>query len=128
MLNDAGVWVSVPLISGSFVINIGDMLEVLSNGRFVSTSHWVITHGVERFSFPLFCAVDFNAIIEPVAHCIDENHPPLYGPIRAGEHLFAETARTFRYLRDRLESGELILDESIREEPQFGRSRKARRV
>ncbi|EAU53701.1 isopenicillin N synthase family dioxygenase [Mariprofundus ferrooxydans] len=128
VLSDAGAWVDVPLIPGSFVINIGDMLEVLSNGRFVSTSHRVISHGVERFSFPLFCAVDYDVVVEPVAHCVDENHSPRYGPVRAGEHLFAETARTFRYLRDRLESGELILDESVREEPQFGRSRKAGRV
>lgn len=124
VIDHAGQWVSVPLIPDTFVINIGDMLEALSNGQFVSTSHRVLSPGVERFSFPLFFAVDYETVIEPIEHCVDAGRPALYSPVRAGEHLFAETARTFRYLRDKLESGELVLPEDVREEPSFGRSRK----
>ena len=124
VLDHAGAWISVPLIPDCFVINIGDMLEALSNGRFVSTSHRVLSPGVERFSFPLFFAVDYDSVIEPIAHCVDAQHPAQYAPVKAGEHLFAETARTFRYLRDRLDRGELVLPEDVRDEPGFGRSRK----
>ncbi len=41
VLNAKGVWVDAPPVSGAFVINIGDLLEVLSNGRWVSTAHRV---------------------------------------------------------------------------------------
>jgi len=124
VMSPHGEWVSVPLLPGHFVINIGDMLEALSNGHFVATSHRVKSPDVERFSFPLFFAVDYDTRVEPIAACIDDANPKRYAAVKAGEHLFAETARTFRYLRRRLESGELVLPESVRAEPDFGRSRK----
>lgn len=124
VMSGEGDWLSVPLLPGHFVINIGDMLEVLSNGSFVSTSHRVMNPGVERFSFPLFFAVDYDTVVEPIAACIDAGNPRRYNAVKAGEHLFAETARTFRYLRNRLESGELVLPDAVRDEPEFGRSRK----
>ena len=40
--------------------------------------------------------------------------------LRAGEHLFAQTAQTFRYLRDRVESGELVLPDGSLQTGQFG--------
>jgi len=124
VMDGEGKWVSVPLLPDTFVINVGDMLEMLSNGCFVSTSHRVVNPGVERFSFPLFFAVDYDTIVEPITACVDEAHPRRYGALKAGEHLFAETARTFLYLRSRLQSGELVLPDAVREEPGFGRSRK----
>jgi isopenicillin N synthase-like dioxygenase len=50
-LNAAGDWVDVPPLAGTFIINIGDMLELLSNGAFVATSHRVLNTGKERYSF-----------------------------------------------------------------------------
>ena len=35
--------------------------------------------------------------------------------LRAGEHLFAQTAQTFAYLRDRVEAGELLLPDGSQE-------------
>jgi hypothetical protein len=40
--------------------------------------------------------------------------------LRAGEHLFAQTAQTFSYLRSRLERGELVLPDGSMETNSFG--------
>jgi isopenicillin N synthase-like dioxygenase len=50
----------------AFVINIGDMLEVLSAGTFVATAHRVRKVPQERYSFPLFFACDYHTLIRPL--------------------------------------------------------------
>jgi isopenicillin N synthase-like dioxygenase len=55
-------WVEAPPIPGALVCNIGDMLERLTGGRFVSTPHRVVNRaGRERLSFPFFYDPDFAA-------------------------------------------------------------------
>lgn len=63
----AGHWVDAPAIDNAFVINVGDMLQRLSNGRLLSTPHRVInTTGRERFSVPFFFDPHVSAEIEPL--------------------------------------------------------------
>jgi len=60
-------WTSAPPIPGALVCNLGDMLERLTGGRFVSTPHRVINRGGrERLSFPFFYDPDFTAMMTPV--------------------------------------------------------------
>ena len=110
VMNGNGDWIDVPLIEDAFVINIGDMLEVLSNGQFIATSHRVRKVSEERYAFPLFCACDYDTRIAPI-----EGLPPRegrsYTPVISGDHLFAQTAQTFAYQRRRLENGEIKLPE-----------------
>ena len=64
---DAG-WIEAPPIEATLVCNIGDMLERLTGGRFVSAPHRVLNvSDRERLSFPLFYDPDFDAIMTPVA-------------------------------------------------------------
>ena len=49
VLNGNNEWIDAPVIDGCFVVNIGDMLEVLSNGRFIATSHRVRKVKEERY-------------------------------------------------------------------------------
>ena len=52
---------------GALVCNIGDMLERLTGGRFVSTPHRVVNRsGRTRVSFPFFYDPDFSAVMTPV--------------------------------------------------------------
>ncbi len=53
VLNSAGSWIDAPPLPGALVINIGDMMEIWTNGEFVATSHRVRPVKEERFSFPL---------------------------------------------------------------------------
>lgn len=108
MLNGAGQWIDVPPVPGTFVVNIGGLLELWTNGAFVATSHRVRKVVEERYSFPLFSNVDYDTEVKPLpqfASADGKTRPPL----RAGEHLFAQTAQTFAYLRNRIDSGELVL-------------------
>lgn len=119
VLNSAGQWIDVPPRNDSFIVNIGDMLELWTNGRFVATSHRVRKVKQERYSFPLFFAVDYHTRVEPMARFVDSEHPARPGLV-AGEHLFAQTAQTFAYQRKRLETGELVLPEGSLSLSSFG--------
>jgi isopenicillin N synthase-like dioxygenase len=119
VLNGAGEWIDVPPVPGTFVVNIGDMLELWTNGAYVATSHRVRKVAEERYSFPLFFSVDYHTEVKPLPQFAsrDGRHRPT---LRAGEHLFAQTAQTFAYLRNRVEAGELVLPEGSLETGQFG--------
>jgi isopenicillin N synthase-like dioxygenase len=60
-------WVAAPPIPGSFVCNLGDMLERLTGGRYRSTPHRVrnATAG-DRFSFPFFLDPGWDAEVRPL--------------------------------------------------------------
>jgi isopenicillin N synthase-like dioxygenase len=119
VLNGAGEWIDVPPVDGTFVVNIGDMLELWTNGAFVATSHRVRKVVEERYSFPLFFNVDYDTEVKPLpqfASADGADRPTL----RAGEHLFAQTAQTFAYLRNRIDSGDLVLPDGSLATGQFG--------
>lgn len=113
-------WIDAPAINGAFVINIGDMLEVLSNGYFMATTHRVRKVKQERYSFPLFCACDYDTVIKPIESLLSTDKPSRYEPIVCGEHLYAQTMQTFAYLRNRLSNGALELPEGAKGLASFG--------
>ena len=122
--NGAGEWINAPVLPGTFVINIGDMLEVLSNGRLVATKHRVRKVQEERYAFPLFCACDYDTVIAPLPHFVAQDGASHYAPIVCGEHLYAQTIQTFRYLRERWYAGELQLPSGAKPLDSFGRAGK----
>lgn len=119
VLNGAGEWIDVPPVDGAFVVNIGDMLELWTNGAFVATSHRVRKVVEERYSFPLFFNVDYHTEVKPLPQFVSAG-APTRPALRAGEHLFAQTAQTFAYLRKRMERGELVLPAGSLATGQFG--------
>jgi isopenicillin N synthase-like dioxygenase len=120
VLNGAGKWIDVPPVDGAFVVNIGDMLELWTNGAFVATSHRVRRVAQERYSFPLFFNVDYHTEVKPLPQFAAPATKRRL-PLRAGEHLFAQTAQTFSYLRQRIQTGELVLPDGSLATGQFGR-------
>jgi isopenicillin N synthase-like dioxygenase len=68
-------WIEAPPIPGTLVCNVGDMLERLSGGRFVSAPHRVANRsGGERLSFPVFYDPDFDAVMTPAVDPIGADH------------------------------------------------------
>jgi len=60
-------WVAAPPIPDAFVVNLGDMLERMTAGRYRSTPHRVRnTAGTDRISFPLFLDPAWDAEVLPV--------------------------------------------------------------
>jgi isopenicillin N synthase-like dioxygenase len=90
-------------------MNIGDMMEIMSNGRYLATRHRVKRVAQERYSFPLFHSCDYDYVVAPLV----AGDAPRYAPLVAGEHLLNQTAQTFTYLKRRLASGELVLDGAV---------------
>lgn len=65
-------WIAAPPREGMLVVNIGDMLDRLTGGRWRSTPHRVLNAGAaDRVSWPLFFDPAFDAAIEPLAGPID---------------------------------------------------------
>jgi isopenicillin N synthase-like dioxygenase len=109
VVNKEGEWVDVPLIEGTMIMNISDMMEIMSNGRYVATKHRVRKVKEERYSFPLFFSCDYDHVIAPIA----PDEAPRYQPLKGGEHLHNQTAQTFAYLKRRVASGELVLNNAV---------------
>jgi isopenicillin N synthase-like dioxygenase len=60
-------WVAAPPVPGSFVCNIGDMLDRMTGGRYRSTPHRVRNaSGRARLSFPFFFDPNFFARVRPI--------------------------------------------------------------
>ena len=96
--NHQGEWISAPPIENTFIINVGDLLQTLTGGIYVSTMHRVInTSGKERFSYPFFMDMNFDALVEVVPTCKDiatEN----VEPYRCGHHKFTRFADSYAHL------------------------------
>ena len=78
-----GSWLPVNPPSGSIVINIGDMLQRLTNHRLPSTSHRVVNpaperRGVARYSTPFFLHFASDFLIETLPQTVDADHPDRY--------------------------------------------------
>lgn len=123
VMNETGQWVDAPPLPDAYAVNIGDMLELWTNGEFVATSHRVRKVREERYSFPLFFAVDYHTRVAPMPR-LARPGTKARATLVAGEHLFAQTAQTFRYLRKRLEIGALALPESSLALSSFGHEAK----
>lgn len=121
VMNGAGEWIDASPIDGALIVNIGDMLEIFSNGELLATSHRVRSVDVERYAFPLFFACDYHTVVAPLPELTSAERPARYEPLVAGEHLFAQTAQSFTYLKRRIANGELRLPNGARPLSSFGR-------
>jgi len=60
-------WIDAPPLPGTFVCNLGDMLERMTGGRYRSTPHRVRNTGTsDRLSFPFFLDPAWDAEVLPV--------------------------------------------------------------
>jgi len=121
VMNAEDMWVEAPPIPGTFIVNIGDIFETWSGGQFKSTQHRVVNTGKVRYSFPLFFGLDYHAVIEPLEKFTSDEISERYPPMVAGEHLMRMSVKTFRYMNDSLEKGDMKLDYQIPEESPFKR-------
>ncbi|SEA35306.1 isopenicillin N synthase family dioxygenase [Rubrimonas cliftonensis] len=121
VMNAEDVWIEAPPVQGAFIVNIGDIFETWSGGRFKSTQHRVVNIGRERFSAPLFFGLDYHAVVEPLPPFRTPETLAKYPPIKAGEHLMRMSVNAFRYMAEAREKGDMTLDFEVPEESPFKR-------
>ncbi|KAB2043707.1 hypothetical protein ES319_D01G036500v1 [Gossypium barbadense] len=74
-----GSWISVPPDQTSFFINVGDSLQVMTNGRFKSVKHRVVTNSVKsRLSMIYFCGPPLSEKIAPLPSLMRGDQQSLY--------------------------------------------------
>uniref|UniRef100_M8C6H5 Protein SRG1 n=1 Tax=Aegilops tauschii TaxID=37682 RepID=M8C6H5_AEGTA len=82
------IWYNVPIVPNALVVNIGDVMEIVSNGFFKSLVHRVVTNAEkERLSLVMFYALDPEAEIEPVQELVDDQRPRRYRKMKSKDYL-----------------------------------------
>lgn len=92
ILTKQNEWVGVTSLPEQIVVNVGDMLQRLTNNKLRSTTHRVVNPPRElwhtsRFSIPFFLHPKGNMSLACLESCIDENNPKHYPDATAGEYL-----------------------------------------
>ena len=92
VLRNDGEWIDAIPKEDELVINVGDMLERLTNNKLRSTIHRVANPPKEqwstpRFSIPFFMHPRSDMKLNCLPECIDDEHPQAYPDITAGEFL-----------------------------------------
>lgn len=92
VLRHDGVWIPVTALPEHIVVNVGDMLQRLTNHRLKSTTHRVVNPpreqwGSPRFSMPFFCHPRPEMRLDALPHLVPAGEQPVEAPISAGEYL-----------------------------------------
>jgi len=82
----SGEWLAPPLIPGTFLVNLGNMMKRWSNDRFLSTPHAVLNEsGADRYSIAFFYSPTPAAVIECLPSCTGPDDSPRYPPAVYGD-------------------------------------------
>ncbi|MBW8686353.1 isopenicillin N synthase family dioxygenase [Chitinophaga rhizophila] len=92
ILDKQGNWVPVTSLPEQIVVNVGDMLQRLTNNRLKSTTHRVVNPPrdmwhTSRYSIPFFLHPKSEMPLNALDSCITSSNPLAYEPITAGEYL-----------------------------------------
>jgi isopenicillin N synthase-like dioxygenase len=92
ILTKQNEWVGVTSLPEQIVVNVGDMLQRLTNNKLKSTTHRVVNPAREmwhtsRFSIPFFLHPKGEMSLASLESCIDAAHPKAYPDATAGEYL-----------------------------------------
>ncbi len=92
VLRRDGIWIPITALPEQIVVNVGDMLERLTNKKLKSTIHRVVNPPKEkmktsRFSIPFFMHPRSDMDLTCLDSCVDDQHPKLFDDMTAGEFL-----------------------------------------
>jgi isopenicillin N synthase-like dioxygenase len=92
VLDKQNNWISITALPSQLVVNVGDMLQRLTNDKLRSTTHRVVNPPKEqwdttRFSIPFFLHPVSEMRLDCLPHCVNSEHPKKYEDISAGEFL-----------------------------------------
>lgn len=77
----SGEWFPPPILPGTFLINLGNVMRRWSNDRFLSTPHGVLNDsGTDRYSIAYFHSPNPDSVIKCLPSCVSPENPPRYKP------------------------------------------------
>ncbi|GMJ11345.1 hypothetical protein like AT3G13610 [Hibiscus trionum] len=86
--NEGENWIHVLPIKGSLVINVGDVLQILSNGRYKCVEHRVVANGSNnRISVPIFVNPRPIDMIGPLSELIASGEKPVYKQVLYSDYV-----------------------------------------
>lgn len=89
---ESGAWLPVKPPEGAMVVNVGDMLQRLTNHVLPSTTHRVVNppperRGHSRYSMPFFLHPAPDFLIKALPQCVTATNPAREAPITAHDYL-----------------------------------------
>lgn len=91
-LHRDGYWVDVDIEPGTYVVNIGDVMQMVTNEKWISTLHRVVNPSADkastsrRISIPFFHQPNYDALIETLPSCLKQGQRSKYDPVTYLEH------------------------------------------
>ncbi|KAI3983786.1 hypothetical protein MKX01_005403 [Papaver californicum] len=84
-----GKWIAANALPNSFMVNIGDHMEILSNGKYKSILHRVVLNNKDtRVTVVTANGPSLDTVVTPAPNLVDcENHPPLYRGMKYREYV-----------------------------------------
>jgi isopenicillin N synthase-like dioxygenase len=99
-----GQWHPVPVVPGTFIVNLGDLMARWTNDRWRSTMHRVVNPprdaqgSTRRQSIAFFHQPNWDAEIVCLPTCLGDGEKPKYPPVLSGPHLAAKFKSTVKPL------------------------------
>lgn len=92
VLRRDGKWIPITALPEQLVVNVGDMLERLTNKKLKSTVHRVVNPpknlmNTPRYSIPFFMHPRSEMSLAALSECVTVTHPKIWEDITAGEFL-----------------------------------------
>lgn len=95
--NADGQWIAAPPIDGTFIVNLGEMLPVITNDRYKATMHRVLNNETDRtrYSCPTFIDPEYFYKVKCAPTILEHDGGAKYPELTAGEHLRAQFEKSF---------------------------------
>ncbi len=93
-----GDWEDLPVVRGSFVVNLGDLMAAWTNDRWTSTLHRVVIPEGDmddRISIAFFHQPAYDALIECIPTCTSPDNPPRHEPTTSGEWILSMLQKVY---------------------------------
>lgn len=101
VMQRSGEWIDVAVPDDLLVMNLGDLMAIWTNERWVSNPHRVVNPvGRDRYSMPLFVTPPYHAWIECLPSCVGDGAK--YAPMQAGPYLMSRFDATHSYRNELL--------------------------
>ncbi len=101
VMQRSGEWIDIVVPDELLVMNLGDLMAIWTNDRWVSNPHRVINPPTQdRYSVPLFVTPPYHATVECLPSCVGPG--PKYEPMQAGTYLLSRFDATHSYRNELL--------------------------